>query len=149
MSRLSAAQARRIAIAAQGFTGRPAGPVNRAQLRRLIAKINVLQLDSVSVVVRAHYAPVFSRLGPYDRTVLDRPFLLEGELVARVDLKRDGDGLHVFGAFLEPGRDRHRVAAALVGELRAMAAWLGVGAVRIGERGDLSADLRRACAIDE
>lgn len=399
MTRLSAAQARRIAVAAQGFTGRPAGPVNRAHLRRLMAKINVLQMDSVSVVVRAHYAPVFSRLGPYDRTVLDRaawssgrllveywaheaalmtvedwplmrwrmreyvhgrwgvevvrnnlkladdvvatvtelgpatagqieahletaprrgkgvwwnrsdtkwvaealfasgvlttahrvgfarhydlaervlpaavlardvddaealqelvlraatalgvaseadlrdyfrlrraeakpaiaalvaagelepvevegwtaqaylragqsvpradrgtallcpfdpliffrprvqrmfgfdyrleiytpapkrrygyyvwPFLLDGELVARVDLKRDGDGLHVLGAFLEPEREGHRVAAALAGELRAMATWLGVSAVRIGERGDLMADLRRAGIIDE
>jgi uncharacterized protein YcaQ len=77
------------------------------------------------------------------------PFLLDGELVARVDLKRDGDGLHVLGAFLEPERDGHRVAAALAGELRAMAAWLGVSAVRIGQRGDLTADLRRAGVIDE
>lgn len=71
--RLSAAQARRIAVAAQGFTEPPpAGPITRAHLKRLISRIQVLQLDSVSVAVRAHYAPVFSRLGPYDRDVLDR-----------------------------------------------------------------------------
>jgi uncharacterized protein YcaQ len=71
--RLTAAHARRIAVAAQGFQEpRPPGAVTRAHLRRLISRIQVLQLDSVSVAVRAHYAPVFSRLGPYDRDVLDR-----------------------------------------------------------------------------
>ena len=70
---LTAAQARRIAVAAQGFSEpRPGGPITRAHLKRLISRIQVLQLDSVSVAVRAHYAPVFSRLGPYDRDVLDR-----------------------------------------------------------------------------
>ncbi|WP_292990903.1 crosslink repair DNA glycosylase YcaQ family protein [Mycobacterium sp.] len=70
---LSAAQARRIAVAAQGFhEPKPQAAVTRAHLRRLISRIQVLQLDSVSVAVRAHYAPVFSRLGPYDRDVLDR-----------------------------------------------------------------------------
>lgn len=72
-SRLTPAQARRIAVAAQGFNEpRPAGSITRAHVNRLISRIQVLQLDSVSVAVRAHYAPVFSRLGPYDRDVLDR-----------------------------------------------------------------------------
>src|SRR5439155_21701148 len=51
---------------------RPRGLVTRARLRRLISRIQVVQLDSVSVAVRAHYAPVFSRRGPYDREVVDR-----------------------------------------------------------------------------
>ncbi|MGK2868136.1 MAG: winged helix-turn-helix domain-containing protein [Mycobacterium sp.] len=73
MPTLTAAQARRVAVAAQGFhEPKPGGALTRAHLKRLIARIQVLQLDSVSVAVRAHYAPVFSRLGPYDRDVLDR-----------------------------------------------------------------------------
>jgi uncharacterized protein YcaQ len=72
-TRLTADQARRVGVAAQGFAeAKPTGALTRAHLRRLISRIQVLQLDSVSVSVRAHYAPVFSRLGPYDRGVLDR-----------------------------------------------------------------------------
>ncbi len=72
MTRLTAGQARRVAVAAQGFgQTRPARPPTRADLSRLIRRIHLLQLDSVSVAVRAHYAPVFSRLGSYDRELLD------------------------------------------------------------------------------
>jgi uncharacterized protein YcaQ len=71
--KLSADAARRTAVAAQGFgEAKPTGAVTRAHLRRLVSRIQVLQLDSVSVAVRAHYAPVFSRLGPYDRDILER-----------------------------------------------------------------------------
>jgi uncharacterized protein len=70
---LTVDQARRIAVAAQGFAEpTPRGPLTRAHLKRLISRIQVLQMDSVSVSVRAHYAPVFSRLGPYDRDIVDR-----------------------------------------------------------------------------
>jgi uncharacterized protein YcaQ len=70
---LTAGQARRVAVAAQGFAdARPRGAVTRAHVKRLISRIEVLQLDSVSVAVRAHYAPVFSRLGAYNRDILDR-----------------------------------------------------------------------------
>ncbi len=71
------------------------------------------------------------------------PFLLDGELVARVDVKADrGAGvLRVPGAFAEPGVDAPRVTAELAAELQTMAAWLGLAAVVAGERGDLAAPL--------
>jgi uncharacterized protein YcaQ len=71
--KLSLAAARRIALAAQGFgRPRPARPPDAGQILRLIRRLGALQLDSVNVFTRAHYMPVFSRLGPYDRSRLDR-----------------------------------------------------------------------------
>ena len=69
---LSAAQARRIALAAQGF-GRPKPPaVGIRQLNDTLHRLGVLQLDSVNVFERSHYLPLFARLGAYDKADLDR-----------------------------------------------------------------------------
>ncbi|QNE47598.1 winged helix-turn-helix domain-containing protein [Glaciihabitans sp. INWT7] len=69
---ISAAQARRIALAAQGFgRPRPADPGIR-QLNSTIDRLGLLQLDSVNVFERSHYLPMFARIGAYDKADLDR-----------------------------------------------------------------------------
>ncbi len=69
---MSADEARRIALAAQGFaTPRPTARPDRRHLRRVIAQIGLLQIDSVNVLVRSHYLPLFSRLGSYAPEILD------------------------------------------------------------------------------
>lgn len=69
---LSLAAARRIALAAQGFGRAKPQIVGRGHLRRTVRQLLLHQIDSVNVLVRAHYLPAFSRLGVYDRTLLDR-----------------------------------------------------------------------------
>lgn len=70
---LSLPQARRIALAAQGLDkGRPAGPVTSRAVGRTFARIQLVQIDSVNVLARSHFLPFFSRLGNYDRSILQK-----------------------------------------------------------------------------
>lgn len=70
--RFSPAAARRIALAAQGLADpRPSTPADRRAILRLIGRLGLIQMDSVNVLVRSHYMPLFSRLGPYDPAIFD------------------------------------------------------------------------------
>jgi len=70
--KISAASARRIALAAQGFgLPRPA-TIGTRQLNLLVQRLGILQIDSVNVFERSHYLPVFARLGTYDKRLLDQ-----------------------------------------------------------------------------
>jgi uncharacterized protein YcaQ len=69
--RFSASEARRIALAAQGFGRDRSGPVSPTDFKKLTRRLGVLQMDSVNVLVRSHYLPAFSRLGAYAPALLD------------------------------------------------------------------------------
>jgi len=70
--KLSADAARRIALAASGFGAARPAAAHAGQMRRCIERLGLLQIDSVNVLARAHYLPLFSRLGNYPQGLLDR-----------------------------------------------------------------------------
>ncbi|GAB2983515.1 winged helix-turn-helix domain-containing protein [Nocardioides montaniterrae] len=72
MESLSLSQARRIALAAQGFADKPHSTPTMRTLDRTIQRTGVLQVDSVNVLQRAHFMPLYSRMGPYDVDLLRR-----------------------------------------------------------------------------
>ena len=81
MRKLSVDQARRYALAAQGLSSpRPVGRVDVRHFRQIANRLGVVQLDSVNVFSRTHYMPFFSRLGVYDREVLDAWLWGSGEV---------------------------------------------------------------------
>src|SRR5262245_30487187 len=73
---ISQPAARRIVLAAQGFADpKPGATIDRRHLKRVLSRLGLFQIDSVSVVVRAHYMPLFSRIGAYPRTLVDEAAL--------------------------------------------------------------------------
>ncbi|KRP70333.1 cytoplasmic protein [Pseudomonas paralactis] len=72
-------QARRMALTAQGFSGRQApAQIKAAHLNRLIERLGVIQIDSVNALVRSHYLPLFSRLGQYSPLLLEQAAWSQG-----------------------------------------------------------------------
>ena len=65
-------EAVRIVLAAQGLNRmRRTGRKNRAHVHQVVDRLGLLQMDSVNVLARAHYMPLFSRLGAYDPVLLE------------------------------------------------------------------------------
>jgi uncharacterized protein YcaQ len=150
---LSSCEARRIALAAQGFD-RPksSAPPNLGHVRRVLARIGLVQLDSVNVLVRSHYLPLFSRLGPYAAELLDRaayagsqrtlfeywaheasllPLSMHPLLRWRMERARNGEGTwrHV----AQFGRQRRVFIDSVLAEIRERGP-LGVSELRQGGR---------------
>ncbi len=81
MRRITNDQAKRFALAAQGFNdGRPSGRIDRRHFRKVLDRVRLIQIDSVNYFSRAHFMPFFSRLGPYNRDRLDDWLWRSGEV---------------------------------------------------------------------
>ena len=135
---LAAGEARRIALAAQGLAKRPATPLRGpAAVHRAIARIGLVQIDSVNVLVRSHYLPLFSRLGPYPRELLDRAAYagtrrrlfeywgheasllpVEHQPLLRWRMERARRGQGVWGRLARFGRERRDFIEAVLAQVR-------------------------------
>jgi len=123
--KLTLKEVRRIALAAQGFADRPpAGLVERRHLVRVLGRTGLFQIDSVNVVARAHYLPLFSRLGPYPTELLDRAAVrkpraifeywaheasllpVEMHPLMRWRMERAREGRGIYGGLARFGRER-------------------------------------------
>ncbi|MDD0841613.1 winged helix-turn-helix domain-containing protein [Pseudomonas sp. Gutcm_11s] len=145
---LSLPEARRLALAAQGFTRAPRGAIGQRQLRAQIERLGVLQIDSVNALVRSHYLPAFSRLGHYDPALLDElawgkpkrrglfeywgheASLLPLELypLLRWRMRRAADGQGIYRQLAEFGRQQQDVIQRVLQTVREQGA-LGAGSL--------------------
>ncbi len=131
---LSADQARRIALGAQGFADpRPSGRVDRRHGRRVLQRVGLLQIDSVNVVVRSQELPLFARLGRHRRDLVPQltsagdvfeywaheashvPVALHRLLRWRMDAARAGAG--TWGGVARIARERPDLVASVLREV--------------------------------
>ena len=150
---LSREEARRVALAATGLASSPrrTGKATWARLAPVIERLNLLQMDSVNVLARAHYLPLYSRAGPYDQATLDArafdnkkralfeywaheasllPFALHPLLRWRMADAARGIGL--YKDLAKFARDKRQYVAALLARVRAEGP---VSARDLGEEG--------------
>ena len=150
---LSLPEARRIALAAQGFAqARSTQDPGRAAVVRAVRALGVVQIDSVNVLVRSHYLPLYSRLGPYPRELLEDaaydgrrrqlfeywgheasllPVELQPLLRWRMQRAKNGDG--TWGNVARFGRERASFCAEVLALIRDQGP-AGVSAVEAGEK---------------
>ncbi|ADD41923.1 winged helix-turn-helix domain-containing protein [Stackebrandtia nassauensis] len=135
--KLSNPQARRIALAAQGFHApRPSGKRDARHLRKVLSHTQLLQIDSIYVLERAHYVPVFSRLGAYPHALVDKAAyhgrkrslfeywghaasLLPVELFPLLRWRMDAAEEHAWGGMVRIARDNPGLVDRLYEEVRA------------------------------
>ena len=135
--RISLAEARRIALAAQGFGApRVHDEASKRDVRRVFEQLGVVQIDSVNVLARAHTLPVFSRLGRYKTQDLHalayggrkralfeywghEASLLPVDLqpLLRWRMARAARGEGIYGAIAQFGRERRELIEQVRGEL--------------------------------
>jgi uncharacterized protein YcaQ len=149
--RLSLTTARRVALAAQGFTDAlPTGAVTKRHVKRVVARTNLLQMDTVNLFQRAHYLPVFSRAGSYDIGLVDRLAYRDHELfeywgheasllpvalhpLLRWRMERARNLEEGWGGPLRAMRDRPEFVAEVLRMVRERGP-VGAGEIREGER---------------
>ena len=150
---LSLPEARRVALAAQGFgRPRPGRDIVKADVVRTVRALGLLQIDSVNVLVRSHYLPLFSRLGAYAMPLLDEaayggrrrqvfeywgheasllPVECQPLLRWRMQRAKNGDG--TWGNVARFGHDRAAFCVEILAEIRDRGP-LGVSEIGTGER---------------
>ena len=150
---LSLPEARRVALAAQGFgRPRPGRDIVKADVVRTVRALGLLQIDSVNVLVRSHYLPLFSRLGAYVMPLLDEaayggrrrqlfeywgheasllPVECQPSLRWRMQRAKNGDG--TWGNVARFGRDRAAFCDEVLAEIRDRGP-LGVSEIGTGDR---------------
>lgn len=152
--KLSLKAARRVALAAQGFGGeRTTEPSGFAQMRRMVERLGLLQIDSVNVLVRSHYLPLFSRLGPYPTARLDAAALgrkrqlfeywgheasllpVSAYPLLRWRMERAKQGVGIYGGLARFAREQRPFLDAVLDEIRARGP-LSAGELTDGGRGE-------------